>query len=749
MSNSTERKPHALLTPLPLQGHINPLLRLAKLLHLRGFHITFVHTEYNIKRLLNSRGPKALDGLQDFHFETIPDSLPPTYGDGDVTEDAVSLAKSVREKMLVPFRDLLARLHDSSTAGLVPPVTCLVSDCWMFFTIQAAEELSLPIALFSPISACSLMFVLHYRSLFDKGLLPLKDKSYLTNGYLDTKVDWIPGMKNLKLKDLPEIIRTIDPNDFMLKFLIEVGDNMQRSSAIILNTFAELESDVLNGLTSMFPSLYPIGPLPSFLNQSPQNHLASLGSNLWKEDTEYLEWLKSKEPKSVVYVNFGSITVMSPEQLLEFAWGLANSKRPFLWIIRPDLVVGGSMILSSEFVNETLDRGLIASWCPQEEVLNHPSIGGFLTHCGWNSTIEGICAGVPMLCWPFFADQPINCRHICKEWGIGIEINTNAKREEVEKQVNELMEGEIGKKMRQKVMELKKKAEEGTKLGGLSHINLEKKCLLNSRGPKALEGLQDFHFETIPDGLPLTDEDADGLVPPVTCLVSDCSMLFTIQAAEELSLPIALFSPVSACALMSILHYRSLFDKGLIPLKEGDNMQRSSAIILNTFAELESDVLNALTSMFPSLYPIGPLPSFLNQSPQNHLASLGSMILSSEFVNETLDRGLIASWCPQEEVLNHPSIAGVPMLCWPLFADQPTNCRHICKEWGIGIEINTNAKREEVEKQVNELMEGEKGKKMRQKVMELKKKAEEGTKLGGLSHINLDKVIWEVLLKKN
>ena len=300
------------------------------------------------------------------------------------------------------------------------------------------------------------------------------DKSYLTNGYLDTKVDWIPGMKNFKLKDLPEIIWTIDPNDFMLKFLIEVGDNMQRSSAIILNTFAELESDVLNGLTSMFPSLYPIGPLPSFLNQSPQNHLASLGSNLWKEDTEYLEWLKSKEPKSVVYVNFGSITVMSPEQLLEFAWGLANSKRPFLWIIRPDLVVGGSMILSSEFVNETLDRGLIASWCPQEEVLNHPSIGGFLTHCGWNSTIESICAGVPMLCWPFYVDQPTNCIYICNEWNIGVEIDTDVKREEVEKLVNELMVGEKGKKMRQKVMELKKKAEDDTSTNGRSYMKLDK-----------------------------------------------------------------------------------------------------------------------------------------------------------------------------------------------------------------------------------------------------------------------------------
>ncbi|KAH1192836.1 7-deoxyloganetin glucosyltransferase [Glycine max] len=592
MSNSTERKPHALLTPYPLQGHINPLFRLAKLLHLRGFHITFVHTEYNIKRLLNSRGPKALDGLQDFHFETIPDSLPPTYGDGDVTEDAVSLAKSVREKMLVPFRDLLARLQDSSTAGLVPPVTCLVSDCSMLFTIQAAEELSLPIALFSPVSACALMSILHYRSLFDKGLIPLKDKSYLTNGYLDTKVDWIPGMKNFKLKDLPTFIRTTDPNDFLLKFLIEEGDNMQRSSAIILNTFAELESDVLNALTSMFPSLYPIGPLPSFLNQSPQNHLASLGSNLWKEDTEYLEWLKSKEPKSVVYVNFGSITVMSPEQLLEFAWGLANSKRPFLWIIRPDLVVGGSMILSSEFVNETLDRGLIASWCPQEEVLNHPSIGGFLTHCGWNSTIEGICAGVPMLCWPLFADQPTNCRHICKEWGIGIEINTNAKREEVEKQVNELMEGEKGKKMRQKVMELKKKAEEGTKLA----YDI---CILDIYIANQVETT---------DGLPLTDEDADvtqdivslcksvienmlipfrellarlhdsdtaGLIPPVTCLVSDVGMAFTTQAAEELALPIVLFPSASAGSLLSCLHLRALIDKGLIPLK-GSNLWKEN-----------------------------------------------------------------------------------------------------------------------------------------------------------------------------
>ncbi|KAK2420033.1 7-deoxyloganetin glucosyltransferase [Trifolium repens] len=194
----------------------------------------------------------------------------------------------------------------------------------------------------------------------------------------------------------------------------------------------------------MFPSL------PSLLNQTLQNHLASLGSNLWKEDTKCLKWLESKEPGSVVYVNFGSVTVMTLEQILEFAWGLAGSKKPFLWILRPDIVIGGSFILSSEFEDEISNRGLIASWCSQEQVLNHPS------------TIESICAGVPMLCWPFFADQPTNCRYICNEWEIGMEIDTNVKRDEVEKLINELMVGDRGKKMRQKAMELKKKAEEKT-----------------------------------------------------------------------------------------------------------------------------------------------------------------------------------------------------------------------------------------------------------------------------------------------
>ncbi|WVY94294.1 hypothetical protein V8G54_033382 [Vigna mungo] len=473
MSYIADRKPHAVVTPYPAQGHVTPMFQLAKLLHLRGFHITFVHTEYNYKRMLKSRGVNALDGLPDFRFETIPDGLPPLEND-DVTQPVPATFDSIRKNFLQPFCDLLHKLNNSASQGLIPPPTCLVSDGCMSFAAQAAQRFALLSVICWTSSACSFLSAMTFPTMVDKGLAPLKDESYRTNGFLDSKVDWIPGMENFRLKDMYAFLWTTDPNDIILQFFVEFANTIDKNSIILFNTFDELEEDVLNALSSIFPSVYPIGPFSLLLNQSPHHHVESLGYNLWKENTECVDWLESQKPGSVIYVNFGSITVMSAEQMLEFAWGLANSKKPFLWILRPDLVVGGSVILSSEYVNETRDRSLIASWCPQEKVLNHPSVGGFLTHGGWNSTIESFCAGVPMLCWPFFADQPINCRYMCSEWEIGIEIDRNAKREEVEKVVNELMVGEKGKKMREKTMQLKKKAEEATTPGGRSYMNLDK-----------------------------------------------------------------------------------------------------------------------------------------------------------------------------------------------------------------------------------------------------------------------------------
>ncbi|RRT47887.1 hypothetical protein B296_00035906 [Ensete ventricosum] len=279
----------------------------------------------------------------------------------------------------------------------------------------------------------------------------------------------------MRLRDFPSFIRTIDPEDVMLNFFIRETQRASMASVVILNTFEELERPVLEAMASIIPPVYTIGPLSLLSQRVADSPLTSIRSNLWKEDSGCMEWLEGRRPGSVVYVNFGSITVMSKTQLLEFAWGLANSGYDFLWVIRPDLVKGDAMVLPQEFVEETKERGLLASWCPQEAVLSHASVGGFLTHSGWNSTIESISGGVPMLSWPFFAEQQTNCRYACTEWGIAMEIDNDVKREEVEALIRKLMGGgEKGREMRKKAMEWKEKARLATQPGGSSFVNMER-----------------------------------------------------------------------------------------------------------------------------------------------------------------------------------------------------------------------------------------------------------------------------------
>lgn len=306
-------------------------------------------------------------------------------------------------------------------------------------------------------------------------VMNLADESFLTKEYLDTPIDWIPSMKNLKLKDVPSFIRTTDRDDIMLKFTLHEVERAKRTSAIILNTFDDLEHDVIRSIQPIFSPVYSIGPLHLLANRLiKDSEVGRMGSNLWKEEIECLAWLDTKAPDSVVYVNFGSITVTSAKQLAEFALGLAGSGKEFLWVIRPDLVAGEAAVVPPEFLVETRDRGMMASWCPQEKVLSHPAVGGFLTHCGWNSMLESLCGGVPMICWPFFAEQPTNCKFCCEEWGVGMEINENVKREEIEAVVKELMDGEKGRKMREKAREWRRLAEKATENKyGSSVINFE------------------------------------------------------------------------------------------------------------------------------------------------------------------------------------------------------------------------------------------------------------------------------------
>ncbi|KAI6692096.1 hypothetical protein NL676_019806 [Syzygium grande] len=415
---------HAVCVPYPAQGHVNPMMQLAKLLHARGVFVTFVNTEFNHRRLLRSKGPDSLRGLENFRFEKIPDGLPPS--DRDATQDVPTLCDSIRKNCLGPFKKLLATIKSDE---VVPP----------------------------------------YRELVKRGIVPFKDEDFLNNGTLDDPVDWIPGMRNIRLRDMPTFMRTTDLNDIMFDFEGEEAQHCLKSSAILFNTFNELEREVLEKIADMSPQIYCTGPLSFLIQDIPSSSVKSFRSSLWKEDYSCLEWLDQREAESVVYVNYGCITVMTEEHLKEFAWGLANSKHPFFWVIRPDVVMGDSAILPPEFLEEVKDRGFLTSWCPQDQVLSHGSVGAFLTHCGWNSTLEGICGGVPLICWPFFAEQTTNCRYACTEWGIGMEVNQDVRREEIEALVREVMEGVGGKKMRENAKKWKERAVAAAGRGGPSY----------------------------------------------------------------------------------------------------------------------------------------------------------------------------------------------------------------------------------------------------------------------------------------
>ncbi|CAL5068153.1 unnamed protein product [Urochloa decumbens] len=490
-ADAADQPPHAVCVPFPAQGHVTPMLKLAKVLHCRGFHVTFVNTEFNHRRLLRSRGAAALDGLPGFRFAAIPDGLPPS--DADATQDVPSLCRATMENCLPHFRALLADLNASPDA---PPVTCVVGDDVMSFTLQAAREIGVPCAFFWTASACGYLGYRYYRDLMDRGLFPLKDAEQLTNGYLDTPVDWAVGMsKHTRLKDLPSFIRSTDPDEFMVHFALKVTEQMAGADAVILNTFDELEQEALDAMrsTAMIPataSIRTVGPLALLAEQIvPRGGaLDALGSNLWKEDASCFEWLDGRAPRSVVYVNYGSITVMTNEELVEFAWGLAGSGHDFLWVIRPDLVAGDAAVLPPEFLAAVDGRGHLATWCPQEVVLRHEAVGVFLTHSGWNSTLESLCAGVPMLCWPFFSEQQTNCRYKCMEWGVAMEIGQDVRREAVEEKIREAMGGEKGKEMRRRAGEWREIAVRVTRPSGRSYANLDKlvtDVLLSGGGKKS------------------------------------------------------------------------------------------------------------------------------------------------------------------------------------------------------------------------------------------------------------------------
>lgn len=236
-------------------------------------------------------------------------------------------------------------------------------------------------------------------------------------------------------------------NAFFFLHMKQEMQNLNLAERWLCNTTFDLEA----GAFSTSQKLLPIGPL-----MANEHNIISI----LQEDRTCLEWLDQQPPQSVIYASFGSMVSTKPNQFNELALGLDLLKRPFLWVVREDN--GYNIAYPDEFRGR---QGKIVGWAPQKKILEHPAIACFISHCGWNSTIEGLYNGVPFLCWPFCSDQLMNKIYICDVWKVGLEFHRDENgiilREEIKKKVEQLLGDEEIKGRASKLMEkvIKNKAQ--------------------------------------------------------------------------------------------------------------------------------------------------------------------------------------------------------------------------------------------------------------------------------------------------
>ncbi|XP_023542037.1 7-deoxyloganetic acid glucosyltransferase-like [Cucurbita pepo subsp. pepo] len=422
--------PHVLIFPLPFQGHINPMLKLAELLSLAGITVTFLNTPHSHRHLtLHSDVLSRFSRFPAFRFLTITDGLPPDHPRTfDYCADFITSFETVTKPIL---RDFLVSGHFGSD------LTCVILDGFFKFLVDADDaEIKIPIFGFRLLSACSVWTYFCVHDLIQDGQLPIRGEEDM-----DRVLTNVPGMENvLRCRDLPSACRVTDMNDSVLQFNIKQTQRSSEFHSVIFNSFEDLEGPILEKIRTLCPNLYAIGPLHALLKAKLPNETECL-NNLWEVDRSCLKWLDNQPAGSVIYVSFGSITVMGREQFMEFWHGLVESGRNFLWVIRPDLVRGknGDVEIPAELEEGTRKRGYTVGWAPQEEVLAHEAVGGFLTHSGWNSTLESVVAGKPMICWSYISDQLVNSRFVSNVWKLGLDMKDVCDRGTVAKMVNELL----------------------------------------------------------------------------------------------------------------------------------------------------------------------------------------------------------------------------------------------------------------------------------------------------------------------
>ncbi|KAK9269644.1 hypothetical protein L1049_001421 [Liquidambar formosana] len=464
---------HCLLIPLMSQSRLIPYTDMAKLLAGHGLTVSIITTPVNALRF-KPIVDNALNSNLKIHL--LP--LPFPCKEAGLPEGCENMDSIPSPDLVTPFFKAASMLQKPlekllATRELRP--TCIISECCLPWTADVATKFNIPRYVFHAISCFTL--------LCSHNLLKVHNTATS-----DSESFFVPGMPDkiqLTKNQLPGVMKR--RVDGLGDFLDRMRETELSSQGLLVNSFEELEPEYVKGYRKVAKNIWCIGPVS--LSNKEVSDKYERGNKSSINENQCLEWLNSMKPSSVIYVCFGSLCHLSPSQLIEIGLGLEASNRPFIWIIRKadDSPEIEKWLAQERFQKRVQGRGLIIrGWAPQVLILSHPAIGGFLTHCGWNSTLEGVCAGVPMITWPMFAEQFYNEKlvvqmlrtgvrigvEVSMEWGEEEKGGGLVKREKIVKAIEEVMdEGEEGLERRKRARELGEMANKAIE-GGSSHLNM-------------------------------------------------------------------------------------------------------------------------------------------------------------------------------------------------------------------------------------------------------------------------------------
>lgn len=463
------------LYPSPGMGHLVSMVELGKFIlnNHHGFAVTVLVVNPPYSTASTTAYMNRISATNpSITFHPLPS--PP------LNPDACPSMEALHSELLRLSNPLVHQALQSISSTTV--ISAFIIDFFCTPALSVATNLRIPTYYFFTSGANTLALFLYLPTLHRSINKSYKDQEELLH---------VPDLPPIPPRDMP--VPLLERTSPEYAFFLDVAAQFRKSSGILVNTFESLEHRILRSISD---GLYvPDGPTPPVFSLGPlvaSGNGKGGGAGEAGSVHECLKWLDMQPCQSVVFLSFGSLGRFSAEQLTEMAIGLERSEQKFLWVVRsppsedetnrfqpppaPDL----DSLLPHGFLDRTKDRGfVVSSWAPQVDVLNHESVGGFVTHCGWNSVLEAVCAGVPMVGWPLYAEQKLNRLFLVEEMKLALRMDESTeggfvKAAEIEKRVRELMDSEGGKAIRERAQAKKEEAKQAMADGGSSIVALAK-----------------------------------------------------------------------------------------------------------------------------------------------------------------------------------------------------------------------------------------------------------------------------------